>query len=134
MERKFKREIKSLDQISNFITDFISKNLIDDSIGFTVNLVIEELFTNMVKYNLESTSEISISLAKDGKKLVISLTDYEVEPFDITRTEEVNTRKPIEDRKPGGLGIHLVKRLVDKIDYEYEGRQSKITLVKNLEN
>lgn len=134
MERKFKREIKSLDQISNFITDFISKNLIDDSIGFTVNLVIEELFTNMVKYNPESTSEISISLAKDENELVINLTDFDVEPFDITRTEEVNTRKPLEARKPGGLGIHLVKRLVDKIDYEYEGRQSKITLVKNLEN
>jgi len=39
----------------------------------------------------------------------------------------------LEERKPGGLGIHLVKRLVDHIDYEYADRNSTTTFIKNLE-
>lgn len=56
MEKKFKREIKSLDKIAHFISEFITKNRIDESLSFPINLVIEELFTNMVKYSTESTS------------------------------------------------------------------------------
>ena len=63
----------------------------------------------------------------------MSLTDFDTEPFDITQTNEVDVNKRIEERKPGGLGLHLTKRMVDKIDYDYKDRKSKITLIKNLE-
>lgn len=132
MEGKFKRQIESLENISHFISQFITTNKIDDSLAFSINLIVEELFTNMVKYNTESSNDISISLKKDDRKLIIRLVDFGVKPFDVTKTGEVDTHQALEDRKVGGLGIHLVKRLVDKIDYEYSDGQSRITLVKNL--
>lgn len=132
MEKKFKKEIDSLGEIFDFITEFVRANELDDSMTFMINLAIEELFTNMVKYNVESLHDISISLNKSDNKLIMTLTDYNVEPFDITKTEDIEAAQSLEDRKIGGLGIPLVRRMVDKIHYDYGNGQSKITLIKDL--
>lgn len=133
MERTFKREIQSLGAVFDLIREFVTVNNIDDSITFSISLASEELFTNMVKYNSESTSDISVSLRKDENRVIIDFIDFDEEPFDITKVEEVNTHQRLEERKVGGLGIHLLKKMVDAINYEYSNGRSKITLVKNLE-
>ena len=60
------------------------------------------------------------------------MTDYDVDPFDVTEAPDADIRLPIDERKPGGLGLHLVRRLLDSIAYEYtkETRQSRITFRK----
>ncbi|MFQ5676607.1 MAG: ATP-binding protein [bacterium] len=134
MERKFKRAISSLDDIFQFIGEFSRREGVDESLVFTINLVVEELFTNMVKYNRQNSNKIAIDLKLKKNDLLIHLTDFDVEPFDITKADKVDTGKTLQERKVGGLGIHLVKKMVDKIDYEYRDRQSKIILTKHLEN
>jgi len=133
MEKKFKREIESLEKISHFVGEFLKSHSLDNALSFSINLIVEELFTNMVKYNKESGEDVEISLSKEGKKLIIRLTDFDVEPFDVTKRGEVNVNRPLTERKAGGLGIHLVKRMVDQIDYDYSDRKSTITLIKMLE-
>ena len=134
MERKFKRAISSLDDIFQFIGEFSRREGVDESLVFTINLVVEELFTNMVKYNRQNSNKIAIDLKLKKNDLLIHLTDFDVEPFDITKADNVDTGKTLQERKVGGLGIHLVKKMVDKIDYEYRDRQSIIILTKHLEN
>ncbi len=133
MDKKFKRDLNSLDGIFKFINEFSAKTGVDESVVFTINLVVEELFTNMVKYTYENSNEILLQLKKDADDLIIHLTDFDVDPFDITKTVEVDTKKSLEERGVGGLGIHLVKQMIDKIEYEYKDRQSKIILIKHLE-
>ncbi len=133
MEQRFEREIKSLDKIFGFVDGFATSNAIDESVAYIMNFVIEEIFTNMVKYNPTSRSEILIDLKKDGKTLTISVTDFDSDPFDLTKAGEVDIHQSLRDRKVGGLGIHLVKKMVDTVDYEYQDRQSKVTLTKRLE-
>lgn len=133
MAKKFKRDLKSLDEIFKFINEFSAKTGVDESVVFTINLVVEELFTNMVKYTSENSNEILLELKKNEDDLIIHLTDFDVDPFDISKTAEVDTKQSLEERRVGGLGIHLVKQMIDKIEYEYKDRQSKIILIKHLE-
>jgi len=133
MDKKFKRDLNSLDEIFKFIKKFSAKTGLDESVVFTINLVVEELFTNMVKYTYENSNEILLELKKEENNLIIYLTDFDVEPFDISKTAEVDTKQSLEERRVGGLGIHLVKQMIDKIEYEYKDRQSKIILIKHLE-
>ncbi|MCH7681421.1 ATP-binding protein [candidate division KSB1 bacterium] len=134
MGKKFKRDLSSLDDIFEFIDEFSVKTGLDESVVFTMNLVVEELFTNMVKYTSGNTNKILLELKKEENNLIIHLTDFDVDPFDITETAEVDTKQSLEERRVGGLGIHLVKEMMDKIEYEYKDRQSKIILIKHLEN
>lgn len=132
MERRFNRRIDEVGAIPGFVSEFAAKNEIPDSLAFKLNLAIEELFVNTVKYNPQNHNDVLISLSKDADRLTIILTDSDVEPFDITEAEEYDTSRPLEMRRVGGLGIHLVRNIADEISYEYKDRQSKITVIKNL--
>ena len=62
--------------------------------------------------------------------LAIRLRDFDVERFDPTQTPPVDTSRPIAERRAGGLGIHLVRQIADRIHYDYQGRDSTITVTK----
>jgi serine/threonine-protein kinase RsbW len=132
MERGFARTLEALGGVFDFISEFAARNSLHDSITFRLNLAVEELFVNMVKYNPGSRSDILIGMTRSDDRLVISLTDYDGEPFDITKAAEYDTDRPLTERPVGGLGIHLVRHIIDEISYEYKDRQSRIVLIKNL--
>lgn len=133
MEKRFSRNIQSLGLIFDYINEFIAGHHISESFVFSISFVVEELFTNMVKYNVTSQNEILLSLTKKNNEVFIQLTDFDVDPFDITNAPEVNAEAAMQNRNVGGLGIHLVKKLADHLEYEYHDRESKITVMKKLE-
>jgi anti-sigma regulatory factor (Ser/Thr protein kinase) len=90
----------------------------------------EELFTNMVKYNPNNSNDILLDVSTDDESITVSLTDYDVDAFDVTATRDVNVSAPLEHRKPGGLGLHLIQKMVDTLKYEYSDRQSTVTFTK----
>jgi anti-sigma regulatory factor (Ser/Thr protein kinase) len=134
MEKKFRRDINALGEVFEFVEHYSSTHAIEAAHLFSIQFIIEELFTNMVKYNAsDKQSDITIGLHKQDRQITIVLTDYGVDKFDMTRAEDVDTTQSLQERKVGGLGIHLVKKMVDKIHYDYSDRQSTITLTKKLE-
>ncbi len=64
--------------------------------------------------------------------MTIRLIDRDVDSFDLTKAVAESIDKRLEERPIGGLGIHLVRKLMDGIDYEYVDRRSTITLMKKL--
>jgi len=132
-QRSFPRTASCLPEIFAFMDAFFEQAQVADSCRNTAELAVEELFTNLVKYSRGGKRDIRIDLARDTDRLIVSLTDFDVEPFDIRTVPDAKTDLSLEERKPGGLGIHLVKRLVDHIDYEYADRNSTTTFIKNLE-
>ena len=133
MERSFRRSIDSLDGIFQFVSEFLAGEGLEKSNAFSLNLILEELFTNMVKYSTESDHEVLIAMDRSEDQLVLSLTDFDVDRFDITQAPEVDVDQPLSERTPGGLGIHFVRQMTDNISYEYEDRNSKIILTKRVE-
>ncbi|MBI4427648.1 MAG: ATP-binding protein [Ignavibacteriales bacterium] len=133
MQKSFRRSVKSLESVFSFIADFFRTHNVNDDVAFTVKFAVEELFTNLVKYNPSSQSEISLNLEIEGRNIVVRITDTESQPFDPTKSPEPDLQAPLEKRRAGGLGIFLVKRMIDRIEYHHTDKMSTITLVHSLE-
>lgn len=134
MEKNFKKDFSSLEAIDAYIRSFAAENGLDEDMVFMLNFVVEEIFTNMVKYQSQSSNDVKIGLSSDGQTLKVTLTDFGVEYFDPTAAPPVDISRPLSERRPGGLGVHLVKKYVDTFDYRYAGNNSIITLTKNLKD
>ncbi len=132
MKRSFEKNIDSLNDVFDFTSKFVDSHNIDDKTAFAVSLAIEELFTNIVKYS-GGDEKISILLNIKDKNLIIQLTDFDVEKFDLTKAKHLDVTKALEERAVGGIGLHLVRNMVDRITYEYKDRVACITLTKHLE-
>ena len=132
MKKKFRLNIQSLDKLFDFIAAFIDSSGLDKSIGFQIDLVVEELFSNMVKYDHKSNDgRVELELKMQQNDLIIVLTDFNVRPFDPTKSERYDTSQNLEDRPIGKLGIHLVNQITDQIEYRYENNNNIIKLTKH---
>ena len=98
-----------------------------------IDIVVEELFTNVVKYSDGTAEDIAVTLSLSGNELSISLEDPTSTQFDLTKAPEPNLELSLEDRTPGGLGIFLVKQLTDSVRHEFRDGKSVITVTKQLE-
>jgi sigma-B regulation protein RsbU (phosphoserine phosphatase) len=120
MRQVFSRTIDSLQEIFAFTARASDAYRIDPSLMTSVDFTIEELFTNMVKYSKMSVSDVDIELVRLPLGIEVTLTDHDVDLFDVTQAPDVDVSRPIEQRVPGGLGLHLIRRLVDNIEYHYD--------------
>jgi len=136
LKKSFKRSIDSLNGVFDFVGEFIETNKISEDFTFAINLAIEEVFTNLVKYNADHGGDVSVCLDLENDAVIMQLTDFDVEPFDITKRYKFDPNQSLEERQIGGIGLHLVRNLVDKITYEYRkgDRCACITMVKQLED
>ena len=128
MERCFPRSVTALDAIVAFVAEFFEASGMRGADSSTVELMIEEIFTNMVKYSLEGTRDVAIRLRRHGGAVEIRLTDFDVEPFDYSQAPAADTQDLLAQRRSGGLGLHLVQRIADRISYEYVDRNSTVTI------
>ncbi len=134
MEKKFRKDFSSLESIDEFVRSFAAGQSLDEATVFTLNFVIEEIFTNMVKYQPSARNDVLIVLTGNAHAVTIRLVDYGVEYFDPTSAPPVDIDKPLSERRPGGLGVHLVKQYMDTFQYEHVGNDSIITLTKKLKD
>lgn len=124
---EFERKFDALPQIFECTAGFAGRARLGPDPLRTVDFVVEELFTNMVKYSRESDAKVRMDLQAIPGGVEVTLADFDVEPFDVTAAPEVDITLTAAERRPGGLGLHLIRKMVDSIEYQYAGRQSTIT-------
>lgn len=135
MERKraFAKEIASLDEVFAFLDECFILETIDKRESLAITLVAEELFTSLVRYNSASRTPVIISLERDGHVVHLELVDRDIDRFDPAAVPAADADAPAAARSPGGLGLHLVRAIVDRITFEYENRVMRIQVDKKLE-
>ena len=126
MVRAFARRVDSLAAIFDFVSDFALRSGLGPDWIMDIQLVVEEIFTNMVKYDRGGTRDIEVRLRKAGDRAEVAVTDFGVEAFDVTRSPDPQVDRPFAERRPGGLGLHLVRRLSATVGYEYRDGNSTV--------
>ncbi len=122
-----------LDRVSTAIEDFGLEADWPLDLVFKVNLALEEIVINVMNYGHDDgLHEIEISLIADENALTIEIVD-DGRPFDpLHDAPKPNVTGELEDRDIGGLGIHLVREIMDDVRYRREEGKNHLTLVTSL--
>src|SRR5262249_28810174 len=99
---------------------------------YFANLTIEELVTNCIKYGYDDAEEhiIEVELKLSAGELVVTVTD-DGHPFNPLELPEPDTNLPMEERLSGGLGIHLLRKMSDRMDYARADGKNRLILRKS---
>lgn len=130
MQKAFGRSLDSLESIYEFTERTLTAGDIGDAVRFPVHLAIEELFVNMLRYCPDSEHDILLDVDILDGRVTVTVTDFDADPFDVTQPRQVATDAPLDERTPGGLGLHLIQRMVDTLEYHYDDRRSTIKFTK----
>lgn len=97
-----------------------------------LELVVEELFTNLVRHDRGGGPWILLELEMADGAVRITLVDSEVDDFDPRAIAPLDPRTPLSARREGGLGVRLVHGFCDELTYDYRDRVVTVTAVKRL--
>ena len=128
-----KNDIREIGKLGDFQKSVYTKINLDTSLVNKLRLAVEEAVVNVIDYAypIGKEGEITIRMMYNGQRLKILIIDAGV-PFDPTAKERVDTTLSAEERQIGGLGILLVRELMDSINYEREEGKNILTLIKDL--
>ncbi len=128
-----KAEKTSFPEVIGAVDSFLEKNDCPMKTQFQIDTAVEEIFVNIASYAYpsgEGNADISISLS-DDRILCIRFSDNGI-PFDPLSKEDPDVTLSAEERKIGGLGIYMVKKMMDKVEYEYKEKCNILTLYKQI--
>ena len=94
-----------------------------------MNVAVDEIFSNIARYSGATAATLGCSLA-DGR-MTLRFSDNG-RPYDPTGKPDPDTTLSAEERDVGGLGIFMVKKIMDEVTYEYVDGLNILTLVKAL--
>lgn len=116
-----KNDISELNNLREFSEVFGQENNISNDIINKFQLAFEELISNIIFYGYddELPHEISVVFTLDGKSMAVLIVD-DAKEFNPLEKEDPDISLSIDERKIGGLGIYLVKSLMDEVNYKRE--------------
>lgn len=132
MLRTFPRNLDALEEVFAFVEQALVTVDPSQLDLREIQLVVEELFTNCLRYNADGRHEVEIALTVAEDRLQVVLTDRGVEAFDITQVPKLSADRPLSERRSGGMGLQLVRSICDTLSYEHKQGTSRITAEKLL--
>jgi amino acid adenylation domain-containing protein len=125
-------DVEQIELLPDYI-DRVVKNIgISPSLSMSLNLALEEAVTNVIMYAYgEGDGIVEIAATIDGDQLTFTIKDSGT-PFDPTQKEDADITLGFEERSIGGLGIFLVKQIMDQVEYQWVNGYNILTLTKVL--
>ncbi len=132
-ELKLKNHVGELERVNQFIEELGEELGLDMELQMNLNLVMEEMVSNVIFYAYPEGVEADIDLLaeSDGKELTFVLSDQGKE-FDPTAKEDADTDVNPIDREIGGMGIFIVKNIMNKVTYQRLEGKNLLTMKKDI--
>lgn len=129
---KIKAEVENLEKVILPLMDAIKKTDIEPRIAYKIRLAVDELLTNVVNYAYDGKVgdvEVKFHVDEDPRAVVIQIIDSGKE-FNPLNVKEPDLFAEVKDRKIGGLGIYIAKKVMDELTYQRVNEQNIVTLKK----
>ena len=130
---RLKNYFSEIARVSQLCNDFCKKNNLSKEINRAIDLALDEILNNIMKYGYDDNNEheIAVKLLLSDNTLSMIIED-DGRPFNPLDVPEPDTEASLEDRTVGGLGLYLVRNVMDSIQYTYENNKNVINMIKNI--
>ena len=126
-------DIQQIPQLAGFVETIAQEKQLSQSMAMGINLALEEAVSNVILYaypkETDGLVDVEAILRRDS--ITFLVVDSGI-PFDPTAAPEIDLNVPLESRPIGGLGIHLVRQLMDTVHYERKEEKNYLTMIKKL--
>jgi sigma-B regulation protein RsbU (phosphoserine phosphatase) len=131
LEIKLNNKVSEIGRFNQTLTEFARRHGLAPNVVHDLNLALEEIITNIISYGYtdDREHEIRVRLSVQPGEIKAEVED-DGQPFNPVEAPEPDTTKSLEERKIGGLGIHLVRKLMDQIEYKRQGDRNLLTIKK----
>ena len=132
-EIKIKNHVEELEKVNQFVEEICEELGLDMELQMNLNLVLEEMVSNVIFYAYPkgTPEEIELAAESDGKELTFVLSDNGIE-FDPTAKEDADPDVNPMERDIGGMGIYIVKNIMNKVTYQRLEGKNLLTMQKNI--
>ena len=130
-----KNDVREVEKLGSFVKQVAESLSLDKSLTGRLRLAVEETVVNVMEYAYPqgTTGDVNIRATSNGRRLKFIISDSGI-PFNPTEVTAADTTLSAEERPIGGLGILLVRELMDSINYERINGQNVLTLTKSIHN
>ena len=134
-ELVLQNDVQQVERLNTFVKQSLQRLGVERPLANKLRLAVEEAVVNVMKYAYPTgtTGDICLRLTSNGHRIKFIITDSGG-AFNPTEVSAADTTLSAEDRPIGGLGILLVRKLMDSINYERSGGKNVLTLRKEYKN
>lgn len=127
----FQAKFEFLDEIRDFVGNIARQNSFSDKEVYNIQLASDEAASNIIEHAYEgvTTGRLDIDCHMEGAVIVIVMTD-KGKPFDVSTVKEPNLKADLSEREIGGLGVYLMRKLMDDVHYESTANGNLLTMKK----
>lgn len=132
IRKEFKANLNELPNVQELVNSQLKKYCTDANTINQINLAVEEIFVNIVSYAYkDKEGSCFITVKHTGKSIEFTFEDDGI-PFNPLEKDPPDITLPTSKRKIGGLGIYLVKQIMDKVEYRYENNRNILKIKKEV--
>lgn len=134
VETSILNKIRDLARMPELVERFAAEHQLSPNVVFVMNVALDEMLSNIIKYGYtdDAIHEIRVRLSVDGSMVVFEIED-DGRPFDPLAAPAVDVDAPAEERRVGGLGIHIVRKLMSQMEYARIAGRNRLVMKMLLE-
>jgi serine/threonine-protein kinase RsbW len=126
--------LSELEKVTRIVQEIAERNGLSSGVQYHINLALDEVISNIIAYGYGDDEEhlIYITLSLEQDVLTVEVEDDGC-PFSMPDAPQVDVQKPLAERPVGGLGCHLIKRLMDEVRYSRRQGRNRLVMRKRID-